>query len=155
MFWSLGKILHFASACVNFTIGLGKKIKKMQFLVIFDLHFKNVICIILTLFLLFWLPWSQKITFYILTMVVAHSCEQEKKWKFWVFFENLKIWKFFQIFQIFKKKSKFSFFLLFTAMCYDHGEDIKSYFMTSRKPKKQNKSQNNAYNILEMKVKNN
>ena len=64
------------------------------------------------------------------------------------FFENLKI------FQIFKKKSKFSFFLLFTAMCYDHGEDIKSDFLTSGKPKKQKKSQNNAYSILEMKVKN-
>ena len=57
-------------------------------------------------------------------------------------------------FSNFQKKSKFSFFLLFTAMCYDHGEDIKSYFMTSRKPKKQKKSQNNAYKILELKVKN-
>ena len=39
-------------------------------------------------------------------------------------------------------------------MCYDHDEDIKSYFLTSGKPKKQTKSQNNQYNILEMKVKN-
>ena len=58
------------------------------------------------------------------------------------------------VFDNFQKKSKFSFFLLFTAMCYDHGEDIKSDFLTSGKPKKQKKSQNNAYSILEMKVKN-
>ena len=48
----------------------------------------------------------------------------------------------------------FDFLLLLTAMCYDHDEDIKSYFLTSAKPKKQKKSQNNAYIILEMKVKN-
>jgi hypothetical protein len=30
-------------------------------------------------------------------------------------------------------------------MCYDHDEDIKSYFLTSQKPKKQEKGQNNAY----------
>ena len=33
-----------------------------------------------------------------------------------------------------------------------HDEGIKSYLLTSGKPKKQKKSQNNAYNILEMKV---
>jgi DNA-directed RNA polymerase beta subunit len=58
-------------------------------------------------------------------------------------------------FMNFQTKSKLSFFLLLTAMCYDHDEDIKSYFLTSGKPKKQKQSQNNAYNILEMKVKNN
>ena len=55
------------------------------------------------------------------------------------FFENVKN------FQIFKKNQNFHFFLLFTAMCYDHDEDIKSYFLTSQKPKKQEKGQNNAY----------
>ena len=38
-------------------------------------------------------------------------------------------------------------------MCYDHAEGIQSHFMTLRKPKKQKKSQNNEYNMLEMKVK--
>ena len=73
-------------------------------------------------------------TFHILIMVLGHSCEQEKKIKILIFFENLKN------FQIFKKiNTKFSFFLLFTVMCYDHGEDIKSDFLTSGKPKKQKK----------------
>ena len=39
-------------------------------------------------------------------------------------------------------------------MYYGHDEDIKSYFLTSGKPKKQKQSQNNAYSILKMKVKN-
>ena len=42
-----------------------------------------------------------------------------------------------------------------TAMCYGNDEDIKSHFLTSGKPKKQKTSQNNEYNILEMKAKNN
>ena len=66
---------------------------------------------------------------------------------------NVIIWKFEKL-SNFPKKSKFSFFLLLIAMCYSHDEDIKSYFLTSGKPKKQTKSQNNAYNILEMKLKN-
>ena len=54
-----------------------------------------------------------------------------------------------------EKKMKILFSLLLIAMCYRHDEDIKSYqFLTLGKPKKQKKSQNNAYNILEMKVKN-
>ena len=114
----------------------------MQFLVIFDLHFKDVICIILTFFLFFWFPWSQEITFYIFIMAVAYSCGQEKKMKILIFFENLKNLIFFENLKnlkIFKKNSKFSFFLLFTAMCYHHSEDIKSYFLTSRKPKNKKK----------------
>ena len=59
-----------------------------------------------------------------------------------------------KIFQIFKKNQNFHFFLLLTAMCYGNDEDIKIYFLTSGKPKKQKTSQNNAYHILEMKVKN-
>ena len=93
------------------TIGFGKKIKTMQFLIIFYHHFKNAICIILTFFLFFWLSWSQEMTFYIFIMAVAHICEQEKKkWKFWFF---LKIWKF----ENFQKKSKFSFFLSCSQLC--------------------------------------
>ena len=58
--------------------------------------------------------------------------------------------------QIFEKNQNFHFFLLLTAMCYDHDEDIKRYFMAfKREAKKTKKSQYNAYNILEMKVKNN
>ena len=78
-------------------------------------------------------------------MVVAHSCEQEKKIKILIDFEN---------FSNFQKNSKFSFFLLFTAMRYAHDEDLKRYYLTSGKPKKQKQSQNNAYSILELKVKN-
>ena len=133
-FGYIAKICILQALVLILAIGLGKKNKKkMQFLVIFDLRFKDVICIILTCFLFFWFSWSQEITFYILIMAVAHSCEHEKKWKFWNF-SNIQ------------KKSKFSFFLLSTA--------IKSYFLTLGKPNKQTKSQNNAYNILEMKLKN-
>jgi hypothetical protein len=78
-------------------------------------------------------------------MAVAHICKQEKKMKILIFFEN---------FSNFQKYSKFAFVLLFTDMCYGHDEDIKSYFLTSRNPNKQKTSQNNAYKILEMKVKN-
>ena len=123
-------IACFASAGVNFDYWLGIKNQKNAIFSHFCPSVQEFHRHYFDFFLFFWLSWSQEITFYILTMVVAHSCEQEKKWKFWFFFENLKN------FQIFQKQSKFSFFLLFTAMCYDHGEDIKSYFLTSRKPKK-------------------
>ena len=70
-------------------------------------------------------------TFHILIMVVGHSCEQEKKWKFWF---SLKIWKFFK----FSKKIKIVIFS--PAHSYAlRPWDIKSYFLTSGKPKKQKK----------------
>jgi hypothetical protein len=39
-------------------------------------------------------------------------------------------------------------------VCYGYTEGIKSPFLTLGKPKKHKTSQNNEYNILEMKVKN-
>ena len=98
--------------------------------------------------LFFWLPWSQEMTLDILTMVVAHSCEQEKKWKFWFFFENLKNLK---NFQIFKKNQNFHFFLLFIYVLRPRW-GYKKLFPDFKKAKKT--SQNNGYKIFEMKVKN-
>jgi hypothetical protein len=52
------------------TIGLGEKIKKMQFFAITDLHFKDVMGFIFTSFLFFMIPESQQMTLHILMMVV-------------------------------------------------------------------------------------
>ena len=125
--------MHFASAGINFDYWLGKKNQKNAIFSHFWPSFQEwYICIILTLFLFFWLSWSQEISFYIPIMVVAHSFEQQKNKNFDFF------WKF-ENFSNFQKKSKFSFFLLLTPMRYDHDENIKSYFLTSgnQKNKKQ------------------
>ena len=60
-----------------------------------------------------------------------------EKMKIFIFF--LKIFILFWKFKNFQRKTKFPIFLLFTDMCYGHDEDIKSHFLTSEKPKKQNK----------------
>ena len=53
---------------------------------------------------------------------------------FFVYPENFKISKFWE------KKKNFS---VSAHICYDHGEDIKSHFMTLGKSKTHNASQNN------------
>ena len=53
LFGYIAKICILQAMVSILAIGLGKKLKKMQFLVISDLHCKDVICIILTCFLFF------------------------------------------------------------------------------------------------------